>query len=136
MLKEVTMDNMDDIFDQMVDAQADQLKEEQDASSKKSAADVLLKFKNYITSMRFNLKCKKVSKEKGYDYKIFKRGIVKTMLQKIADIFGLTICVVGDVLTYAIEFLSSIICRVINFTMDICKKIVNLLTFNCGSVLV
>lgn len=135
MLREVTTDNMDEIFDKMVDAQADQLKEEQDvADDKQSAADVLTKFRAYIKSMRFDLKCRKTAKEKGYDYKIFKRGIVKTMLQKIADIFGLTICVVGDVLTYAIEFLSSIICRVINFAVSICHKIVTLLTFNCGSV--
>lgn len=134
-LVEVTADNMEEIFDQMVDAQADQLKQEQDeADSKKSAESVLIKFRSYIKSLRFDLKCRQKAKEKGYDYKIFKRGIVKTMLQKIADIFGLTISVVGDVLTYAVEFLSNIICRIVNFTVSICHKIVTLLTFNCGSV--
>lgn len=134
-LVEVTADNMEEIFDQMVDAQADQLKQEQDeADSKKSAESVLIKFRSYIKSLRFDLKCRQKAKEKGYDYKIFKRGIVKTMLQKIADIFGLTISVVGDVLTYAVEFLSNIICRIVNFTVSICHKLVTLLTFNCGSV--
>lgn len=138
MLREVTADNMDDIFDQMVDAQAEQLKKEQSkdvAEEKRSATDTLIKFRKYINSMKFDMKCRKKAKEYGYDYKIFKRGIVKTILQKIADIFGLTVCVIGDVLTYAVEFLSNIITRVIDFTVGICKKIVNLLTFNCGSII-
>ena len=135
-LVEVTADNMEEIFDKMVDAQADELKKEQDtADNKRSAVDVLTKFRSYINSLRFDLKCRQKAKEKGYDYKIFKRGIVKTVLQKIADIFGLTICVTGDILIYAVEFLSNIICRIVNFTVSICHKIVTLLTFNCGSVI-
>lgn len=138
-LVEVTTDNMEEIFDQMVDAQADELKKEQNtADDKKSVVDVLTKFRSYIKSLRFDLKCRQKAKDKGYsykNYKIFKRGIVKTILQKIADVFGLAVCVVGDILTYAVEFLSCIICRMVNFTVGICRKLINVLTLNCGTVL-
>lgn len=136
---DIEMSNMDEVFDKMVDEQAEQLKKEKDtADDKKSAVDVLSKFRNYITSIKFDLKCRKLAKDKGYsykNYKIFKRGIVHNILQKIADVFGLAVCVVGDILTYAVEFLSCIICRMVNFTVGICRKLINVLTLNCGTVL-
>lgn len=137
----MSKDNDNDMFDAMFDAQVEEMQQEREDDDTEEqeevteeTSSVLSKFRDYIKSLSFDLKCKRKAKDLGYhNYKIFKNGIIKKILGKIADTFNLTICVIGDVLTYAINFIGHVLTNIIYFSVNICKKIISLLTFNCGT---
>lgn len=136
---EMDMNNMEDVFDAMLNAQCDQLKKEQDAGAneeeKLGAIGVLNKFKNYIQSRRFDESCKAKAKEIGVkDYKIIKNAYVANFLGKIADVLNLTIRITADVIMYAVEFICRLANVLVGFTTTVCSKIINLFTLNCATV--
>lgn len=133
---EVNMDNMDDVFDQMLNAQCEEMKKENHTGTKEKvgATGVLNKFKDYIQSRRFDENCKAKAKNIGIkDYKIIKNAYVAGFLGKIADVLNLTIRITADVILYAVEFLCKLVNVVLNFTTGVCNKIINLFTLNCGT---
>lgn len=134
-LIEVNFDNMDEVFDEMLDAQCEELKKEQDEVSSEQASNVLEKFKDYIQSRRFDNQCKEKAKEIGVkNYKIVKNRYIAGVLGKIANILGLVLDITAEVMLYAVEFLSKLIRATINLASSICHKIINLFTLNCGSM--
>jgi hypothetical protein len=129
----VDFNNMDEVFDAMVEEQAKQCRKEQDdLNSKKTATNVLVKFRDYITSARFKMKCFFDSKETGVNYKVLKNGYISRILGKIADVLGLTIDVCGEVVMYAVKFITNLINSVVNLAVTLVKKIISLFTLNCG----
>lgn len=141
---EINMDNMDDVFDKMLDAQCEELKKQKEeynnsktATKEKSGViDMLNKFKSYIQSRRFNSMCKTKSKDAGVkDYKIIKNAYVTGFLGKIADVLNLTIRITADAILYAVEFLSKLVNVALDFTTNICSKLINLFTLNCSETI-
>lgn len=134
-------EEMNNMFDKMLEEQAKQLaKEKQDGNAedegetKRSFRTTLLGFKEYITSARFKFKCFNESRRRGCDYKVVKNCYIKAILEKIADVLGLTITICSEMILYAVEFISKLVCSVINLAVSICKKIIQIFTLNCGSV--
>lgn len=124
--------DMNDMFDEMLDLQAEVTPEEQ--KEKEEAVDLLTKFKDYIQSARFDNACRNKANELGIsDYKIIKRGRTSAILGKIADTLNITINIVGDIITYAVNFLASLIKSIINFAISAVRGVVNVFTLNCGT---
>lgn len=136
--KVINLNNMDSTFDAMVEEQAKQCRKEQDnmdtMDKKKDAVKILSKFKNYISGARFNMKCMFEAKKTGMDYKIVKSLFIKKFLGKIADVLGLVIDITGEVILYAVKFISSLINSIVNLATTVIKKIISLFTLNCGDV--
>ena len=131
---EVNFENMDMVFDEMLDAQCEELKKEQDEALSNEAAGVLAKFKDYIQSKRFDNQCKEKANEIGVkNYKIVKNRYIAGILGRIANILGLVLDITAEVVIYAVEFLSRLIRSTVNLAASICHKIVNLFTLNCGA---
>lgn len=131
--KVIDFNNIEDTFDAMVEEQAKKCREDQDdANSKKDAINILTKFKNYITSAKFNIKCMYEAKANGTSYQIVKNGYVGKILGKIADILGLVIDITGEVIMYAVKFLTMLINSVVDLATTVVKKIISLFTLNCG----
>jgi len=131
--KVIDFNNMESVFDQMVEEQAKQCRKDQDdAESKKTATSVLLKFRNYLTSARFKMKCFFEAKESGMNYNIVKNVYISKVLGKIADVLGLTIDVAGEIVMYAVKFIDNLIHSIVNLTVILVKKIISLFTLNCG----
>ena len=134
--KIMSEENYEAVFDAMLEEQAKKIAEEQgiDEDTNIETANVLNKFGNYIKSFKFDYKCRAKAKEAGIkNYKVLKSGFVYNILNKIANVLGLTINVVGDVITFALGFITDILCRIVDFATSVCTKIVNLITLNCGT---
>lgn len=94
--------------------------------------DILEKFKEYITSNKFDKKCEIASEKYGVKKKIVKNKVISGFLGTIANVLGLTITIGGDVIISAINFIAYVINKIILFSIDSLKKIIVLLTLNCG----
>lgn len=135
------MSKMEDMFDEMLEAQCEQMakeKKEEEANeetkeTKKATENILKQFLSYIRSIRFKNKCKITAKKHGVNYKIVKNVFIKNILQKVADVLHLAIIITAEIANYAVEFISSIINKITYFCKDVCIRITNLLTLNCGS---
>lgn len=131
------MSKVEDMFDEMLEAQCEQLakekEEENDTETKEETKNILKKFLAYIKSMRFNRRCKLTAKKHSLNYKIVKNQFIYNILRKIADILHLTITITVEVVNYAADFIAGIINKVTYFCKDVCIRITTLLTLNCGS---
>ena len=104
-------------------------------STAKMAAGVLGKFKDYITSDKFDKTCEDAAKKHGVKKNIVKSKMISGFLGTIADTLGLTIKVGGDIILGAVGFISAIIERIVEFAVDSLLKLVSVLTLNCGDVI-
>lgn len=95
--------------------------------------DLLSKFKDYISGEKFENKCDATSKKYNVSSKVIKNKFVSNALGTIADVLNLTVSIIGDVITGAAKFIDVIICSVMTYTTNTLHKIINILTFNCGS---
>ena len=133
------MEDMNELFDKMVEEQAKACKNQKMESEKKAeeaskAKTLLANFKKYIQSESFDKKCKEQAEKHGIgDYTIVKNVFIRNTLKKIANILGITVTFTCDVVKYAVNFLSKLIQVVINFGASILHKLINLLTLNCGN---
>lgn len=98
------------------------------------AESILNTFKGYITGAKFDKQCETAAKKHGVDKKIVKNKVVAGFLSTIANILGLTITIVGDVIMSAVNFIAFIINKILDFAVDNLLKLINLLTLNCGNV--
>lgn len=98
----------------------------------KDTKDILEKFKEYITSNKFDKKCEIASEKYGVKKKIVKNKVISGFLGTIANVLGLTITIGGDIIISAINFIAYVINKIILFSIDSLKKIITLLTLNCG----
>jgi hypothetical protein len=134
--KVIDLNNMEVVFDAMVEEQAKQCRREKDSAEdnkvKMDTVGVLAKFKNYITSARFKAKCFFEAKNKGTSYEIIRHKYIRGILGKIADILGLTIEITGEIILYAVKFIANLINSVVNLAVTLVKKIISLFTLNCG----
>ena len=132
--------SMEETFDEMLKAQCEQLKNEKKNTeevkeSQEEAKKTLNGFLGYIRSKNFDMRAKTIAKENGIkDYKIVKNVFIKSFLTKVANVFGLTINITGEIVKYAFNFVSYIITKLVNFSQEICLKIINLVTLNCANV--
>lgn len=130
-----------ELFDNMLDEQAKKLSEdkkngidvEEEIATKNTVRQTLKNFKDYIHSVRFKAKCAKKSAQTGLRYTIVRNFYVKSILEKIADILGLTLSITGDMISYAVEFVGRIINCIVDFAISICKKIIRVFTLDCGT---
>lgn len=129
-------------MDELLTMQAEQCKEdmengtyteEQREEVQKEAKGTLNEFLKYIKSIKFDLKCRKLGKETGVNYKVIKNQFVANILGKIADVLGLVVNVTGNIIEYAVSFIGSILIGIVSFTVNILNKIINAVTFGCGS---
>lgn len=103
-------------------------------TAQEGAKSALNKFLKYIKSLRFDLKCRKASKETGVPYKVIKNQFVANVLGKIADTLGMVLNITGSIIEYAVSFIGNLINNIVHFTVTILNKIINIVTFNCGSM--
>lgn len=96
------------------------------------ATDLLNKFKNYITSNKFDKQCKASAKKHGVSKSIVKNRAISGFLGTIADVLGLTFTVVGDIAISGVNFIAYIINNIINFAVENLLRLVSALTLNCG----
>lgn len=130
----ITENNMEDLFDEMLDAQCDELSGDASSEESMQVANVLTRFKEYICSDRFDKKCKQKAGELGIgDHTIVKNRLLHNTLSKIANVFNLAISITAEVIRYAVHFLSKLINLAVNFASTVCHKIINILTLNCGN---
>lgn len=99
-----------------------------------SAVDMLVKFKNFISSDNFDQKVNDVSRKYNVDKCVVKNKFIKGFLGTVADVLNLTISITGDILVGAVRFINSIIKNIVNFASATLHKLVNLITLNCGTV--
>ena len=116
------------------DEEIEEVTEEQKEEAKKSAKEVLEGFLKYIKSARFNNKVENMSKEYKVPKQIVKNHFIAGILRRIADVLHLSITITAEIIRYAVEFISVIITKLVDFCYTICIKLTNVLTLNCGSV--
>ena len=128
----------EDKLDELLMMQAEQCAKEQAEMGKEevenNATSVLQRFLEYIESLRFKLKCKKVSLKTGVNPDIIQNNFVKSVLGKIADVLVIVINITGNVIKCAASFIANVILNVTNFTCNVLLKIVNIVTLNCGTL--
>ena len=107
---------------------------EEDKNARISAVDMLVKFKNFISSNDFDKQAERVSKKYSITKSAIKNRFINGFLGTIADVLNLTVSITGDVIIGAINFINNIIKSIINFTTATLHKLINLLTLNCGTV--
>lgn len=135
------MSKMEDMFDEMLEAQCEQMakeKKEEEANkenkgTKKATENILKQFLSYIKSIRFKNRCKTTAKKHNLNPYIIKNLFIRNILQKIADILHLTITITAEIISGVAEFIHSIINKINYFCKDVCIRIATLLTLNCGS---
>lgn len=138
-------DKINQMFDEMLEESAkackaevmeeeEEVTEEEKEEAKKSAKEVLESFLSYIKSARFNNKIESVAKEYKMPKKIVKNHFIAGILRKVADVLHLSITITAEIIKYAVEFISAIITKIVDFCYTICIKLTNVLTLNCGSV--
>lgn len=130
-------------MDELLTMQAEQCKAEMEngdviesecKETQEEAKGVLNNFLKYIKSIKFDLKCRKLGKETGVNYKIIKNQFVANILGKIADVLGFAVNLTGNIIEYAVSFIGSILIHIVDFTVNMLNKIINAITFGCGSV--
>lgn len=112
----------------------EEVTEEQEEEAKKSAKEILEGYLKFIKSARFNNKVEKISKEYKLPKQIVKNHFIAGILRRIADVLHLSITITAEIIKYAVEFISAIITKLVDFCYTICIKLTNVLTLNCGSV--
>lgn len=98
------------------------------------AESLLRKFKNYITSAKFDKVCETSAQKHGVKKCAVKNKVIAGFLGTIADVLGLSLTIVGDVTMSAVNFVAFIINKILEFAIDNVKKLVTLLTLNCGEL--
>ena len=122
------MDNIDKLIDQ----QAEQIAKEDNS---KTAKEKLLGLADYIRSAKFKFDCKKAGLKHGVKGEIVKNAFLKNILSKIAGVLGLTVNFIGDLIQVGVKLISYVICKITSTANDILLKLINVLTFNCGSII-
>lgn len=130
------------MFDEMLEEsakqcakeQAEGVTEEEKTKAKKTTKETLEGFLKYIRSSNFETKVNNVSKQYNIPKKLVKNNFIAGILGKIADILHLTIAITAEIVKRAIEFISAIINKLVDFSYNVCIKITNLFTLNCGSM--
>lgn len=115
----------------------DKVNDKKDAellNKKVSLVEILNNFKKRITDDKFEDKCIEAGKKYSVGGEVVKNKFIKHFLGTIADVLNLTISITGDIIIGAVRFINSIISSVVNFTAGTMHKLINLLTFNCGSI--
>ena len=126
--------NNSKIPESMSASQAKVIKVSDEESTAQMAVGVLQKFKDYITSDKFDKACEDAGKKYGVKKNIVKSKMISGFLGTIADTLGLTITIAGDIILGAVGFIATIIERIVEFTVDSLLKLVSVLTLNCGEV--
>ena len=125
-------------LDELLMLQAEECAKEQAKIEKekaeKKATSILSKFCEYIKSIGFKLKCKRVSLKTSVSADIIQNNFVRSVLGKIADVSGIVINFAGNVIKCAVSFIANIITNVSNFACNVLLKIVNIVTLNCGTL--
>lgn len=138
------MSKVEDMFDEMLEAQCEQMAKEKKEleemenkenmkETKEATENVLKRFLSYIKSIRFNNRCKLMARKHNLSHCAVKNIFIKSILQKIADILHLTITITAEIISGVAEFICSIINKITFFCKETCIKITTLLTLNCGS---
>lgn len=135
---------VNNMFEEILDESAKACKEEQDKEkevtkeeqdkAKLETKSVLTNFLKYIKSVRFTNKIDEMSKKYDVPKKIIKNHFIAGILGKIADILHLTIAITAEIIKHVFEFIGAIINKIVDFAYEVCLKITNLLTLNCGSM--
>jgi hypothetical protein len=99
------------------------------------AVSLLEKFKNYITGAKFDKQCESAAKKHGVNKSVVKNKVVRGFLGTIANTLDLGITIAGDVIMSAINFVAFIINKVLEFTVENLRKLVTVLTLNCGATM-
>lgn len=99
------------------------------------AVGLLEKFKEYVTSNKFDKKCETAAKKHGVKKDIVKNKVIAGFLGTIANVLGLSITLIGDVIMSAVNFIGFIINKILEFAVDNLKKLITLLTLNCGETI-
>lgn len=119
--------------EEIVDKAIGEIEEKEDV--KLSVVDMLVKFKNFIRSDDFDKKASRVSKAYGIKKAVVKNRFIRGFLGTIADVLNLTVAIAGDIIVSAVKFVNNIIRNIVNFGAGILHKLINLLTLNCGTVI-
>lgn len=124
-------------MEKLLEEQAKQCAEEQCITDEKESLitkikDKLNGFKDYISSTKFSFKCKEVADKYNADATIVKNGFISGILNKIANVLGFTITLTGDLIQYAISFITCVITNIVYFSCNVLLKLTNLLTLGCG----
>ena len=122
----------EEIVDKAI-GEAEENKEKEDV--KLSVVDMLVKFKNFIRSDDFDKKVSRVSKTYGIKKAVVKNKFIRGFLGTIADVLNLTVAIAGDIIVSAVKFVNNIIRNIVNFGAGILHKLINLLTLNCGTII-
>lgn len=121
--------NFDNLIDEMIDCQADAIKDEQRKETEKKAKNIFKGFVDYIKSKNFDEKCEAIRKKYGYsDIAVVKNATLGNVLKKINKALNISIAVVGDLVKIITGFLLGIINFVVNIATGILHKLINLLT--------
>ena len=112
----------------------DDISTEEKEKAQKSAKEMLQVFLIYIKSIRFSNKISEMSKKFKLPKNIVRNTFIKSILTKIADVLHLGIAITAEIIKYAVEFISCVIVRVVDFTYNTCIALTNAITFNCGSM--
>lgn len=99
------------------------------------AVGLLEKFKSYVTSAKFDKKCETAAQKHGVKKDIVKNKVVAGFLGTVADVLGISITLIGDVLMSAVNFIAFIVNKVLEFAVDNLRKLITLLTLNCGETM-
>lgn len=113
----------EECFEESVKAQADQ-------KEKKEAFDVLSKFKNYISSQKFQDKASELSGKYGIPKKKIIKNFLGSFLGMVSDICHVAIGFMQDALTVAINSIDYILKNMVNMSANMLRGLVRVCTLN------
>ena len=98
------------------------------------AMSLLGKFKTYIGSDKFDNICADAADKHGVEEQAVKNAFIRNALGTIANILNLTVSIAGDIITSAVHFIDGIVNTVVDFSATTLRKLVKILTLNCGTI--
>ena len=119
----------EEMMNEMIDFTAETLSEKEVMEQKLKLRDTLVKFKLMLSSSEFQRKCKDQSNKYNINDKLIKNMYAQNILNTIGESIGIVIEVVGEAFDYLVRFIGYILQKVMDITVAVLTKIVNVVTF-------
>lgn len=125
----MTEQNFEQLIGDMADFTAETLSAEQEERERARLTDTIKKVSEMLRGKSFSRKCKEQAKAYGVNERMIKNVYASSILNAIGETTGVALEIVGEAFNYLTRFISYILQKVMDFTIGLLTKIVNVITF-------
>lgn len=125
----MTEPDFEQLIGDMADFAAETLSAEQEEKERARLTDTIRKVSEMLRGKSFSKKCKEQAKSYGVNERMIKNVYASSVLNAIGETTGVVLEIVGEAFNYLTRFISFVLQRVMDFTVSLLTKIVNVITF-------